>query len=174
MKAKIKVKLINENVQLPEISSNGDWIDLRAAKDIDIKAPQAGTQYTKDNAKYRDVTSSTYYIPLGIAIKLPKGYEAIVASRSGTPRKFSIIPSNGIGIIDGSYCGNNDEWNYICSPLNNTTIKAGDRICQFRIQLSQHATILQKLKWLFTNGVEIVKVDNLDNTDRGMNITGYN
>ena len=174
MKAKIKVKLINENVQLPEISSNGDWIDLRAAKDIDIKAPQAGTQYSKNNEKYRDVTSSTYYIPLGIAIKLPKGYEAIVASRSGTPRKFSITPSNGIGIIDGSYCGNNDEWNYICSPLNNTTIKAGDRICQFRIQLSQHATILQKLKWLFTDGVEIVKVDNLDNTDRGMNITGYN
>lgn len=174
MKAKIKVKLINENVQLPEISSNGDWIDLRAAKDIDIKAPQAGTQYSKNNEKYRDVTSSTYYIPLGIAIKLPKGYEAIVASRSGTPRKFSITPSNGIGIIDGSYCGNNDEWNYICSPLNNTTIKAGDRICQFRIQLSQHATILQKLKWLFTDGVEIVKVDNLDDTNRGMNITGYN
>ena len=174
MKAKIKVKLINENVQLPEISSNGDWIDLRAAEDISIKASQAGTQYTKDNAKYRDVTSSAYYIPLGIAIKLPKGYEAIVASRSGTPRKFSITPSNGIGIIDGSYCGNNDEWNYICSPLNNTTIKAGDRICQFRIQLSQHATVLQKIKWLFTDGVEIVKVDNLDNTDRGMNITGYN
>lgn len=174
MKAKIKVKLINENVQLPEISSNGDWIDLRAAKDIDIKAPQAGTQYSKNNEKYRDVMSNTYYIPLGIAIKLPKGYEAIVASRSGTSRKFSITPSNGIGIIDGSYCGNNDEWNYICSPLNNTTIKAGDRICQFRIQLSQHATVLQKLKWLFTDGVEIVKVDNLDNTDRGMNITGYN
>lgn len=174
MKAKIKVKLINENIQLPEISSNGDWIDLRAAEDISIKASQAGTQYTKDNAKYRDVMSSTYYIPLGVAIKLPKGYEAIVASRSGTPRKFSITPSNGIGIIDGSYCGNNDEWNYICSPLNNTTIKAGDRICQFRIQLSQHATVLQKLKWLFTDGVEIVKVDNLDNTNRGMNITGYN
>lgn len=174
MKAKIKVKLINENVQLPEISSNGDWIDLRAAKDIDIKAPQAGTQYTKDNAKYRDVISSTYYIPLGVAIKLPKGYEAIVASRSGTPRKFSITPSNGMGIIDGSYCGNNDEWNYICSPLNNTTIKAGDRICQFRIQLSQHATVLQKLKWLFTNGVKIVNVDNLNDTNRGMNVTGYN
>ena len=174
MKAKIKVKLINENVQLPEISSNGDWIDLRAAEDISIKAPQAGTQYNKDNAKYRDVTSSTYYIPLGIAIKLPKGYEAIVASRSGAPRKFNITPSNGIGIIDGSYCGNNDEWNYICSPLNNTTIKAGDRICQFRIQLSQHATVLQKLKWLFTNGVEIVNVDNLNDTNRGMNVTGYN
>lgn len=101
MKAKIKVKLINENVQLPEISSNGDWIDLRAAKDIDIKAPQAGTQYSKNNEKYRDVISNTYYIPLGVAIKLPKGYEAIVASRSGTPRKFNITPSNGIGIIDG-------------------------------------------------------------------------
>ena len=100
-------------------------------------------------------------------MKLPKGFEAIIASRSSTPNKFGIFIPNGQGIIDNSYSGNSDEWNYIVSPMKEVTINKGDRICQFRIQLSQKASIWQKIKWLFSSGIELVEVDDLGDNNRG-------
>lgn len=166
MKLKIKVKELTKGC-VPEVTSKGDWIDLKAATDIEIHAAQAGTQYQENKEKYRDVFIPVTYIPLGVAMELPKGFEAIVASRSSGPKKLGIFIPNGKGIVDNSYCGNTDEWVYVCSPMNNTTIHKGDRICQFRIQLSQKATIWQKIKWLFSSGVEIQVVDNLSNNNRG-------
>lgn len=171
MKLKIKVKVLTEGC-MPKISDKGDWVDLRSAKDIEINASQAGVQYQKDNEKYRDVHIPVTYIPLGVAMKLPEGFEAIVASRSSGPKRLKVLIPNGLGIIDNSFAGNNDEWHYIASPLSNTSIKKGDRICQFRIQLSQKATWLQKIKWLLSSGIELVEVNDLDSEDRGMNITG--
>ncbi|MGN0144139.1 MAG: dUTP diphosphatase [Clostridium sp.] len=166
MKLKIKIKELTEGC-MPVIMKKGDWIDLRAAQDIELKAPQAGVQYQRDNQKYRDVEIPVAYIPLGIAVKLPDGFEAIVASRSSNPKKFGIFIPNGQGIIDNSYSGNGDQWYYIAASMENTTIKKGNRICQFRIQLSQKATVWQKLRWLFSSGIEIVQVNNLKDKDRG-------
>lgn len=171
MKLKIKVKVLTEGC-MPQINENGDWIDLKAAKDVEIRAAQAGVQYQKEGSKFRDVTIPVVYIPLGVAIELPRGFEAIVASRSGGPKKLGVFIPSGKGIIDNIYNGDNDEWNYIASPLRNTTIKQGDRICQFRIQLSQKATFLQKIKWLLSSGIELIRVDSLGNENRGMNVTG--
>ena len=92
-------------------------------------------------------------------MKLPNGFEAIVASRSSGPKKLNIFIPSGIGIIDQVYSGNGDERNYVASSMKSTTIHKGDRICQFRIQLSQKATMWQKLKWLFSSGSELVEVD---------------
>lgn len=66
-----------------------------------------------------------------------------------------------------SYCGNNDEWKMPVIAFKKTEINTGDRVCQFRIQLSQKATIWQKLKWLLTSGIKFVEVENLDSKDRG-------
>jgi dUTP pyrophosphatase len=150
MKTIIKVKLLNNSYPL-EIYPNGDWIDLRAADSITLK----GTK------------KEPYNIPLGVAIKLPKGFEAIVAPRSSTPKKVKLVCANSIGIIDNSYCGNDDQWMFPSIPLGNTTIAKGTRICQFRIQLSQKATMWQKIKWLFSNGIKITTVSNLESTNRG-------
>lgn len=170
MKLKIKVKVF-ENGYMPEISNNGDWIDLRASRSIEISAPQSSTlKRTKINGKqesYRDVSIDTAYIPLGVAFKLPKGFEAIIASRSSSPKKFGIFIPNGIGIIDQSYSGDDDQWYYVASTMRPVSINVGDRICQFRIQLSQKATMWQKIKWLFSSGIELVQVDNLDIVNRG-------
>lgn len=166
MKLKIKVKVF-ENGFMPTINENGDWIDLKAAESIKFHAPQSGVQYQENNKKYRDVEIPVAYIPLGVAMELPKGFEAIIASRSSGPKKLGLFIPNGEGIIDNSYNGNNDEWQYVASPMNNTTICRGDRVCQFRIQLSQKATMWQKLKWLFSSGIELVEVDNLENSNRG-------
>ena len=170
MKLKIKVKVLTEGC-MPEINEKGDWIDLKAAKDMEFNAAQSGTLKKKTveyvEVGYRNVEMNTSYIPLGVAMKLPNGFEAIVASRSSGPKKLNIFIPNGIGIIDQVYSGNGDEWNYVASSMKATTIHKGDRICQFRIQLSQKATMWQKLKWLFSSGIELVEVDDLGDNNRG-------
>lgn len=174
MKLKIKVKVLTEGC-MPEINEKGDWIDLKAANDVEIRAAQAGVQYQEGNEKYRDVFMTTTYIPLGVAMQLPAGFEAVIASRSSSPKKLGIFIPSGQGIVDNSYNGNNDQWQYVASGMNNTSIKKGDRICQFRIQLSQKATVWQKLKWLFSSGVELVEVEDLNGEDRGgLGSTGIN
>ena len=167
MKLKIKVKVLSEGC-MPEITEKGDWIDLKSATDISLNAPQVSTQYTTSiGEKHRDAQISTVNIPLGIAIELPKGFEAIVASRSSNPSKLRVFIPNGIGVIDNCYNGNEDQWYYILSPMTNTLISKGMRICQFRIQLSQKATLWQKLKWLFSSGIELIQVDSLNKINRG-------
>jgi dUTP pyrophosphatase len=180
MKLKILIKRFKDEngeplVDFPKVIKKGDWIDLRASQEIILNAPQAGTLKGHD-VKHRDVVSDVTYIPLGIAMKLPDGYEAIVASRSSAPKKMGIMLANGIGIIDNSYCGDEDQWMYPAVTLRKTSIAKNSRLCQFRIQPSQKATLWQKVKWLFTSGVELVEVDSLGGENRrGLGEgTGYN
>ena len=177
MKLKILVKRFkNENgeplVSLPKIIKKGEWVDLCTSQEVVLNAPQAGTLKGHD-VKHRDVISEVTYIPLGVAMKLPNGFEAIMASRSSTAKKIGVIMANGIGIIDQSYCGDGDQWMYPAVSLHKTSIAYNTRLCQFRIQLSQKATIWQKIKWLLTSGIELVEVESLGNDDRsGLGSTG--
>ncbi len=177
MKLKIYIKRFkNENgepiVDFPKVIKKGDWVDLRAAEEVVINAPQAGTLKGHD-VKHRDVVADVTYIPLGVAMKLPDGFEAIIASRSSAAKKIGVMLANGIGIVDNSYQGDNDQWMYPAISLRKTSIALNTRLCQMRIQLSQKATIWQKIKWLFFSGIELVEVDSLGNEDRnGMGSTG--
>ena len=117
---KIKIRYIHHmqyGSRLEPIAkiSVGDWIDLRAAEDVRLKAGE----YAR--------------IPLGVAMELPKGYEALIAPRSSTFGKHGIMLANSIGIIDESYKGDDDEWNFLAYAVRDTIIIRGDRICQFRI-----------------------------------------
>lgn len=169
---KIKVKVFNKNCK-PEIIQQGDWIDLKVAESKEVLSPNAGTlKYTftdNDGNKIgrREVDFYYYMIPLGVAMKLPKGYEAIMAPRSSTFKKWGLLQANSIGVIDNSYCGNNDEWKFPAIALKDVEIPEGERICQFRVQLSQKATIWQKVKWLFNSKIKFEFVDTLENKDRG-------
>lgn len=168
----IKVKVMNPLVDLPEVFSVGDWIDLKTPYDISGKAPVATylRQVTLDDGtikKFREVEFDSVQVSLGIAMKLPEGYEAILAPRSSSYHKCGFVVTNSIGVIDNSYSGNNDEWKLPVEFHRTENIPAGTRICQFRIQLSQKATFLQKLKWMFSSKIVLQKVENLDDTDRG-------
>ena len=110
----IKIKYMTD-IKPITVSDNGDWIDLRAAIDIDLN--------------FLEFT----YIPLGVCMELPKGYSAIVAPRSSTYKKWGIVVANSIGIIDESYNGDHDEWHLPVIALRHTRIYKNDRICQFRI-----------------------------------------
>lgn len=153
MKTKIKVKAITDNI-FPVIIDKGDWIDLYTGED---------TEFTATNVKFKVIK----YISLGIAVQLPKGFEAIIAPRSSTAKNFSIINPGSIGIIDNSYCGNNDIWKFPAMAFKTITIPKLSRIAQFRIQLSQKATLWQKIKWFLSSGIEIVEVNNLSDNNRG-------
>ena len=177
MKLKIKVKLLDNEKSMPIIIEKGEWIDLSVSETIHLIPPQAGTLKKKQEQlqtlSYRNVTAEVTYLPLGVAMELPKGFEAIVLPRSSTPKKLGIICANSMGIIDNSYNSDEDEWKFPAIAIRETTIEKDTRICQFRIQLSQKATMWQKIKWLFSSGVELVAVDNLNNEDRlGFGSTG--
>lgn len=133
---KIKIKYFDDNIEKINKIDIGDWIDLRSAKDINIK-------------KYE-----LKLIPLGVAMELPKGYEANVVSRSSTYKNFGIIQANAFAIIDESYCGNDDQWFFAAVALRDTEIKKGDRICQFRINKKMPL-------------VEFEEVEKLNNKNRG-------
>ena len=175
MKEIIYIKRFNKNLTLPFILHKGDWIDLRCSETTKFKAPQAGTLKTRNvngvGERYRNVTFDSKLLPLGVGMLLPEGFEAQVLSRSGTFLGMGLMEGNSMGIIDGGeqkygYNGPNDEWKYPAVAFRDTTIKEGERICQFRIQLSQKATVWQKLKWLFCSGVEIREIDELPGNNR--------
>ena len=100
---------------LPDRISVGDWIDLRAAEDVNLKAGEFKL------------------ISLGVSMKLPEGYEANVVPRSSTFKKWHIIQTNSFGVIDSAYCGPNDIWKFPAYATADTVIHKNDRICQFRI-----------------------------------------
>lgn len=110
----IKIKYFTDIEKIEKIEK-GDWIDLRAAEDVTLKAGEFKL------------------IPLGVAMELPHGYEAHIVPRSSTYKKFGIIQTNHQAVIDESYCGDNDQWLYPAYALRDTEIKKNDRICQFRI-----------------------------------------
>lgn len=175
---KIKIKELIPGC-MPEVIGKGEWIDLKSATTTELDPSKADTLKSStcngETRKYRLVESEVQLIPLGVAMKLPSGFEAIVAPRSSTPSKFGIICPNSIGIIDSSYSGNDDEWKFPAIAIRHTKIEEGNRICQFRIQLSQKATFWQKLKWLFSSSIKLEKVDNLDEVSRGgIGSTGIN
>lgn len=169
MKLKIKVKRFKDEegtpkVNMPKVIKKGDWVDLRAAEKMVFNAPQSGV--LKGNPRHRDVTLEVNMIPLGVAMQLPKGFEAPMVARSSLAKKMGLILANGMAVIDNSYAGNEDQWKFPAIPIRKTTIEQNTRICQFRIQLSQKATMWQKLKWLFTSGIEFVEVESLGNENR--------
>lgn len=145
---KIKIKLATEQL-MPFVCEKGDWIDLYSNESKRFKPGEYGV------------------IDLGIAMQLPEGFEAIIAPRSSTFKHYGIICVNSIGVVDNKFCGNNDIWKFPYYSPKGGSISVLSRPCQFRIQLSQKATFIQKLKWLFSSKIKFIKVDKLKNKDRG-------
>lgn len=165
---KIKFMALCEHC-IPKIHENGDWFDLSVMEDVKLSGPKLAVKKKKTGEEYTstkvDVSSSL--ISLGIAMQLPKGYEAHILPRSSTYSKWHLLLSNSMGIIDNSYCGNSDIWKFGAVALKDVTIPAGTRIAQFKIVLSQKATIWQKIKHLFDRKIEFVRVETLGNKSRG-------
>ena len=127
----LKVKYFSEDIEkLRYIDGKSDWIDLRSAADVELKAGEFKL------------------IPLGIAIELPHGYEAHVVPRSSTFKNFGVLQVNSMGVIDETYCGDNDQWFMPVLAVRDTKICVNDRICQFRIMEHQPALTFEQVDYL--------------------------
>ena len=125
----IKIKYFTDIEHIEKISQ-GDWIDLRAAETVRL---------SKGEFKL---------ISLGVGMILPDGYEAHIVPRSSTFKKFHIIQTNHMGIIDNSYCGEQDEWKFPALAVEDTIINKNDRICQFRIVKKQPEIVFEQVEKL--------------------------
>ena len=127
----IKIKYHTDEIEkLRYIDGKSDWIDLRSAEDVELKSGESKL------------------ISLGVSMKLPKGYEAHIVPRSSTFKTWGILQTNSIGIIDESYCGDNDIWKMPVYATRDTTIHKNDRICQFRIEKHQPTIKFEEVEHL--------------------------
>lgn len=133
---KLKVKYFSDKIEKLKKIEKGDWIDLRSTVDVHL------------------MPGDSMYIPLGIGMILPDGFEAHVVPRSSTFKKWGIIQTNSIGVIDNSYSGEKDQWMMPVYASRETDIHVGDRICQFRIM-----EVMPEL--------EIEEVEHLNDKSRG-------
>jgi dUTP pyrophosphatase len=169
----IKVKYLNKDLPKLQRIEKGEWIDLYSAKELTITRPTVSTVVKRKTQNQQEVFFASYMIYLNVCMELPKGFEAVVNPRSSIFKKYGVILANSQGIIDNSYCGDNDQWGFHALFLNEGLIKVGDRIAQFRIQPSQFASFWTKLKWLFTSKIRLIEVDTLGNANRnGFGSTG--
>lgn len=133
----LKVKYHSNQIEkLRYIDGKSDWIDLRAAERVFMR-----------KGDFR-------LISLGVSVKLPEGYEMIIVPRSSTFKNYGLIQANGIGVIDESYCGDNDVLRFPAYATCDTCVQINDRICQFRIQKHQPKIVFNE-------------VDHLDGRNRG-------
>lgn len=132
----VQIKYHDDSIEKIEKIAQGDWIDLRAAETVELKA------------------GDFKIVSLGVSMQLPEGYEAHIVPRSSTFKKWGILQTNHMGVIDNSYSGDNDIWGMPVLAMRDTVINKNDRICQFRI--------MKKMDDLQFN-----EVDHLDGKDRG-------
>lgn len=133
----IRIKYFTDKIdKLTYVDGKSDWIDLRASEEVELKAGEFKL------------------IPLGVAMELPKGYEAHLVPRSSTFKNYGILQTNSCGIIDCSYCGDEDMWRMPVYATRDTMIHQNDRICQFRIVENQPK-------------ITFDEVESLGNADRG-------
>lgn len=132
---KIQIKYFEGADKIQKIPQ-GDWIDLKSRETVIL-----------NKGDFR-------LINLGVAMQLPQGFEAHIAPRSSTFKNWGIIQVNSVGVVDESYCGDDDEWKMPVYATRDVTIEKGDRICQFRIVEKQPI-------------VEFNVVNHLNNKNRG-------
>lgn len=132
MAKKIYIKYHDNGLERSVKIKQGDWVDLRAAETVALS-----------RFEYAEIS-------LGISIRLPKNFEAHIVPRSSTYKKWGIIESNSMGVIDNSYSGDQDIWKFPAIALRDTVIEKNDRICQFRIIRKQPK--LRFIEKLFLGG----------------------
>lgn len=125
--ATIKIKYLPGAPRMEKIEK-GNWIDCFDYEDVTLKAGERA------------------YINLGFACQLPEGYEAILAPRSSTFKRWKVLQTNSIGIIDSTFCSNSDIWMMPVLATEDVTIPKGTRLCQFRIQKSQPDIVFEEVE----------------------------
>ena len=147
----VKIKYFSADYpHLGEVDkAQSEWVDL----------------YTDESVTIDQFDSA--FVKLGVAMQLPAGYEAIIAPRSSMFKKYGVILSNSIGVIDNSYSGDNDQWQANLIALRpDVVIPRHERLLQFRLVKTMPAG---------HDDFSFETVDHLEGPDRGgFGSTGHN
>ena len=128
---KIRIKYFTDEIEkLEYIDGKSDWIDLRASEEVELKA------------------GDFKLIPLGVAMQIPEGYEGHLAPRSSTFKTWGLIQTNSVGVIDCSYCGDDDMWRMPVYATRDTVVHVNDRVAQFRIIENQPKIVFEEVESL--------------------------
>ena len=100
---------------LPEVKKLGNFIDLYNAQRVELKKGQF------------------VLLNLGVSVKIPEGYWMQIVPRSSTFKKYGIIQVNSFGVIDDTYCGDNDILMMPVYAVKDTVIPVNERVCQFTL-----------------------------------------
>jgi dUTP pyrophosphatase len=131
---KVKIKKLHSDAVIPTYAKSGDaGMDLVATKII-------------SNTTF-DVTYGT-----DISLEIPEGFVGLVFPRSSI-RKYELILSNSVGVIDSGYRGEIQATFKKENGLDSLAYKVGDRICQITI--------------IPYPPIEFEEVNELNNTERG-------
>ena len=126
----MKVKYHNSNIPKFRMAANCDWVDMYAAERVELK------QF------------DFKLISLGVSVQIPRDYEMHIAPRSSTFKTWGILLTNSVGVIDNSYCGDNDIIKFPALAMRDTVIEVGDKICQFRLVKNQGMITFEEVEVL--------------------------
>lgn len=153
----IKVKYFDNNLPKLEVTEKGDCIDLRVSKVYLMKSHSGLPMKDKEEVEfpYHYHNDDVLFFKLGVGMKLPKGYKTNVYPRSSTFKNYGFILTNSVGIIDNSYCGNEDELCAMVYCTRDGVINYGDRVFQFEPVP------------VYTHNFSYEEVEDLDKESRG-------
>lgn len=128
----IKIKYFDKEIDKLEYigGDKSNWIDLRSAETVHL------------------MKGEFHLVKLGVGMELPEGYEAHIVPRSSTYKNFKVIQTNHMGVVDHSYCGDDDVWMMPVIAMEDTVINKNDRICQFRIERVQPQIKFEEIRHL--------------------------
>ena len=141
----VKIKRFDKTFPLPEFKTEGAAaFDLHARIDLEI------------------LPHTLAYVPMNVAIEVPRGYFLLLVARSSTHKK-GLWMANGVGIMDPDFSGDEDEYkaiyyNFTDKPV---LIEKGERMAQGLIIKRE------EISWQ--------EVDKMENKTRGgIGTTGNN
>lgn len=129
----LKIKYLDKTLPKLIKNKNGDCIDLYTSGDYLFKKGQS------------------ILVKLGVAMEIPEGYEAHIYPRSSTFKHHGLLLTNSVGIIDNSYCGDDDEWLALMYATRDGVVKHGTRLVQFRLVENMPSIELEEVEHLGNN-----------------------
>ena len=133
----IKIKRFDKSLPLPKYQTKkAAAVDLMARLSVSIPPGQV------------------VKVPLNVAIQIPDDFFVLVSARSSLHKK-GLTLSNGIGVGDADYCGDNDGYQAALLNFTKQTVEVekGERLVQMMV--------LPRPK------LKITEVDKMDQLDRG-------
>jgi dUTP pyrophosphatase len=112
---RVAIKRIDRGLPLPVYATTGSvGFDLLCREAVEVLPRQIAL------------------IPGNVIVRIPAGYFLLLALRSSTPRRKSLLIPNGVGIIDQDYAGEGDELQVQVLNFGDEAVEVrrGERIAQ--------------------------------------------